>query len=212
MRKQEAVGTVPLVSGKLSEVRARHASLEMASLFVEKLYGRNLRNDPGIGVAVLVFRMGGYVPRDNEIWLMTGCQLDSFVHELVHAEDLMGREKELGYRESTYFEGRAVFAERLFTENKKVTHPDVFPEIPWILCLFLLPFALASGLGENFRYGFFYKRICRIAKKVGDPIKAFQITTEKIPTTWKELLFSSKFYKEEIAAAKKEMEIKKAEN
>ncbi|MCX6773147.1 MAG: hypothetical protein NTV88_05270 [Candidatus Micrarchaeota archaeon] len=56
------------------------------------------------------------------------------------------------------------------------------------------------------KYFPFYNSLLRLTKIVGDPIKAFQISSEKIPITWKELLFPSKFYAKEIAQAKLEAE------
>ena len=118
-----------------------------------------------------------------------------------------------------YLEGRAVFGEQMFLAGK--TRPflnlrfmciaigtagviasatvPMFPEDRIMTAVYSLSI-LANGLP----YWPFYNSICTIAKKIGDPIKAFRITKEKQPKTFSEILFPLKFYKDEIADALKE--------
>lgn len=53
-------------------------------------------------------------------------------------------------------------------------------------------------------YWVFHNSLCTLAKKVGDPVKAFRISGEKVPRTLKDILFPLRFYKEEIEKAQAE--------
>lgn len=51
----------------------------------------------------------------------------------------------------------------------------------------------------------FHDALCTLAKKVGDPVKAFRITTEKPPGVLG-IVLPSVFYRKGIEAAKKKQE------
>ena len=64
-----------------------------------------------------------------------------------------------------------------------------------------LSFLLAYGTLYSFRSWGFKNSIFQLAKKIGDPVKAFRITTDKIPQTLAQILFPSAFYAPEIKQA-----------
>jgi len=87
--------------------------------------------------------------------------------------------------------------------------PEGIPSIKDSMLDLLKEPAIRIGAGavialEGANYWIFHNSLCTLARKIGDPIKAFRITGEKIPGTFRELLFPSKFYKEEIEKALEE--------
>ena len=85
----------------------------------------------------------------------------------------------------------------------------LLPAPPVLIAFGLIQAIIAWDYMRTNRYLTFYRSIGKIAKEVGDPVAAFRITSEKMPTTMKELKNPLDFYKDEIAAAK---EKKAAEN
>ena len=122
-----------------------------------------------------------------------------------------------------YAEGRAAYAVSLFSDAGKAWVAlrmyivkkaySIFTAIIATVCI-LLPVApvfitfgaiqafIAYDYLNNKRYIPFYLAIGKIAKEIGDPVVAFQITAAKVPSTMRELKNPLKFYKDEIAAAK----------
>ena len=82
--------------------------------------------------------------------------------------------------------------------------PNIFKS-PEILNSFKFPDIVGYvGLGMFFTgaaYWFFHNSICTLAEKVGDPIKAFRISGSKVPKRILDVVFPTRFYKEEIDKA-----------
>jgi hypothetical protein len=52
----------------------------------------------------------------------------------------------------------------------------------------------------------YYRDLVWLSKKLGDPVAAFRLSWEKPPETWLQIMFPSRFYREEIEAARKARE------
>ena len=120
-------------------------------------------------------------------------------------------------------EGRAYYGEQLLSSKLKRTDLHFYAFIIHAsLAVLEASVAMKNALHDNILFAAIYgalsllfayfssnafKRwgfknsIFQLAKKVGDPVKAFRITTDKIPRTMVQIFFPSKFYKDEIAQA-----------
>jgi hypothetical protein len=141
-----------IVKGKLSDVRAKDPEFEKAALFVEKLFGRSLRNNPKIISAVpllpFVTYSGRYlnfpkksIGRVNRLYkpILGHCPFDitsSLSHEIIHSEDFNCAEEKmnlfekikhrLNLRKRIVSEGRAVYAQHIFKEKIKRFETNFF--------------------------------------------------------------------------------------
>jgi hypothetical protein len=146
------------------------------------------------------------------------------VHELIHSEDIAnesnggkglfgfikGKLKRFDMMRRMVMEGRAVFGGLLY-ENK-VKRFEAYFKVMAVGVTILVASAfvnippaigtvafIATVIGAI--YWPFHNALCTLAKKVGDPKKAFQITTEKPPNLLG-IIHPTRYYKEEIAEAK----------
>lgn len=151
---------------------------------------------------------------------------DVLLHELVHAEDSMAEGRTEKPIQEILDEGRAYFAQGLycFLSGKDFEHTEL-DYLPYFLRL-----ALGSQSEEfkkNLRkWGIleflkhvkrmlnyhdlehqlknypFMAGLVRLSKAVGDPMTAFQIATEKPPTTRLQIEMPLTYYRKEIARAR----------
>ncbi len=204
----------PLVP--LSEARRKMPKLNEAAVFVETLFGRPLLNNPAVDDRR---RLLPRLSNDGRI-LSPGKNIRHMVHELVHSEDyyktpligpgeisILDRIKgALKIKLQVYTEGRAIFASHLFRDKIRrfelnfvslavglygavASGVDAMPSIPTIGWMIML----VNGI----TYWPFHNALCSITKKIGDPIEAFRLTTEK-PPNFVGLIFPLKFYRRDI--------------
>jgi len=152
------------------------------------------------------------------LWTRTS----SSIHELVHSEDI-GPPKStsaLGFiLQNTkgafdivrrcILEGRAVFAQQIHNGkierfNSHFKHLIVGASLMAVsvatdIQLLVIPAAFSLTLG--ILYWPFHNALCSLSKKVGDPVKAFKMTTDK-PPSFAAILFPARYYKKEIEAIK----------
>jgi len=251
-RPSEAKMAIKIDVVPFSSERKVNPHLERAALFVEKLNGGRLNNDPGvIYLQPKQLKQRGIFYLDTNNVGFRRDATDTMVHELIHSEI----DTSLSYRLEKWarylLEGRAVFGVQIFNQTfNKVfdkTSNKINSSIEYVFAsgVVILANAVAAihfagdciggashqailfqGISlallfsaEIFialkyyfphvvKYHLFALSLRSLAEKVGDPIKAFQINTLRLPNTFKEFLkatfFPSKFYAEEIAKAKKE--------
>ncbi|MCX8198131.1 MAG: hypothetical protein N3F07_02975 [Candidatus Micrarchaeota archaeon] len=78
------------------------------------------------------------------------------------------------------------------------------------IALNLAPMIAIPLLAAGTIYWTFHRGICNIAKQLGDPRAAFNITAKKVPKTFSDLLFPLKFYRQEIENEKNGEKVGKA--
>ncbi|MFH2106274.1 MAG: hypothetical protein ABII22_03365 [Candidatus Micrarchaeota archaeon] len=205
------------VSQDLVEARKQRPRLEKAAQFVEGIYGRPLQSNPQVvNVPLMPFvSAGGKVLSTG---FMENIMPRAVVHELTHSEDIKGMAAKgwkerlklrFDFKRRIYLEGRAVFAEHLYIGKPKRFDMHFTGMVVGAVGAVALgiagtsisiPIALMT-IGAA--YWLFNNALCTIANKIGDPIKAFRITSERIPS-WKGLIFPLQYYREEIAKVEAE--------
>lgn len=210
---------------RLSEVRKQNPKLAEAAVFVEGLFGRPILTDPRVICfpTPLVSHNGGFIS--------PGAKTSSMVHELTHLQDISNEPKPAGkmqfvintikimfsLQRRMYLEGRAVFASQLSQDKIRRFETSffvmatgagflaaiAFDILPKSLDI-ISPLMLVQGtmmLVQGAIYWPFHNALCTLAKKFGDPIKAFRLTELKPPSLLG-TLFPTKYYWTEIEAEK----------
>jgi hypothetical protein len=145
-----------------------------------------------------------------------GKSIYSKVHELVHIKDFELLMKNGSHVSSNlarrfYFEGRASFATYLFTPPRRQYKVEIPKEMKFrqplidLAKAYVKVFQIAYFLPKYPIYAVFYNGLVKIAKEVGDPFKAFEITTDKLPTFYG-IFHPLKYYENEINEAKQAQE------
>lgn len=186
------------------EAREIDPEVEKAAKFVEGLFGTPIKSNriilqrnpaylfTGAFMRPVLFKVG-----------FLGRTTYSKVHELIHIKDFEVLAEQRSFRAVfptpscfLYTEGRASFAAALYLEKNPEPRAKINKAVAFVRKLCFTPFRSS--------YARFFNSLVKIAREVGDPVKAFRITTEKYPG-FKGIFRPLEFYKDEIEKAKREI-------
>lgn len=203
----------PVTLEKISE---SDKNVNAARIFVEKeLFGSKIESNPIVLQRnPMHFLANGFVYHTGKVAYL-GKNVRTNVHELIHLKDVEMR-KEMPDNPFLpmnlfYLEGRACFGASLFVEPQteaKQGLPEEMNIMGVIRHLSQMLVAITRTLFFLVKYpiySLFYNSMVKMAREIGDPVRTFKLTTEKHPGI-RGIISPKKFYRDEMAAAKKEME------